>query len=89
MKMVIAKDPTIIVQAYQYHDFLGTLDVEFDENGNVIGHAGELIKIADKAEDPEATEMLKKYSAKVDEVRKTEIGVTAESSIRKSTYKWR
>ena len=51
------KDPTVIVQAYQYNDFLGTLDVEFDENGKVIGQAGELIAIADKEEDPEVAEI--------------------------------
>ena len=42
-------------------NILGTLDVEFDKNGKVIGHAGKLIKIADKAEDPEAAEILKTY----------------------------
>ena len=25
------KDPTVIVQAYQYNDFLGTVDVKFDK----------------------------------------------------------
>ena len=30
------KDPTVIVQAYQYNEFLGTVDVEFDENGVII-----------------------------------------------------
>ena len=35
-----AKEPTIIVHASQYNDFLGTLDVEFDENGVVVGQAG-------------------------------------------------
>ena len=53
------KDPTVIVQAYQYNDYLGTVDVQFDKKGKVIGQAGQLIKIADKAEDPEAAEMLK------------------------------
>ena len=33
----VEKDPTVIVQAYQYNNFLGTLDVEFDENGKVVG----------------------------------------------------
>ena len=35
MKMA-TKDTTIIVQAYQYNDYLGTLDVEFDKNGEVL-----------------------------------------------------
>ena len=61
--------PTIIVQAYQYSDYLGTLDVEFDENGVVIGHEGELIEIEDKKEDAEAAELLKKYKDKIEEVK--------------------
>ena len=59
MEMEKRKIQTIIVQAYQYSDNLGTLDVEFDKNGVVIAHAGKLIKTADKAEDPEAAEILR------------------------------
>ena len=44
----VKKEPTVIVQAYQYSDYLGTLDVKFDENGVVVGQIGELIKIADQ-----------------------------------------
>lgn len=76
-----AKDKTIIVQAYQYSDYLGTLDVEFDENGVVIGHAGELIATVDKEEDVEAKEMLKKYADKISEIEKEEIGVTLETAL--------
>ena len=64
------KDPTVIVQAYQYNDFLGTVDVQFDKKGKVIGQAGQLISIADKAEDPEAAKMLKQYSSKIEEIGK-------------------
>jgi len=76
-----AKDKTIIVQAYQYSDYLGTLDVEFDENGVVIGHAGKLIKTAGKAEDPEAVELLKPYKDKIAAVNNEEIGVTLENAL--------
>ncbi|MBO0588977.1 S-layer homology domain-containing protein [Sporosarcina sp. E16_8] len=48
-----AKDKTIIVQAYQYSDYLGTLDVEFDKNGVVVGHAGKLIEINKTQKDAE------------------------------------
>nr|WP_255428719.1 5'-nucleotidase C-terminal domain-containing protein [Sporosarcina sp. resist] len=47
------KDKTIIVQAYQYSDYLGTLDVEFDKNGVVVGHAGKLIEINKTQKDAE------------------------------------
>ena len=40
----VEKEPTVIVQAYQYNDYLGTVDVEFDENGVVVGQVGELIR---------------------------------------------
>ncbi len=76
-----AKDPTVIVQAYQYSDFLGTLNVEFDEKGKVVGHAGKLIKIADKADDPVAAKMLKQYADKIEAVKNSETGATAVSEL--------
>ncbi|MFJ7977703.1 bifunctional metallophosphatase/5'-nucleotidase [Peribacillus sp. NPDC096379] len=76
-----AKDKTIIVQAYQYSDYLGTLDVEFDKNGVVVGHAGELIKTADKAEDAEAVELLKPYKDQIKAVNEEEIGVTLDHAL--------
>lgn len=73
--------PTIIVQAYQYNDFLGTLDVEFDHNGVVVKHAGQLIKIADKAEDAEAKQLLTQYSSKVNEIKNQESGAIAVNAL--------
>ncbi|MCK1995925.1 5'-nucleotidase C-terminal domain-containing protein [Psychrobacillus psychrodurans] len=75
------KDPTIIVQASQYSEFLGTLDVDFDEDGKVVGHAGELVEIKDQVEDPTAATLLKTYSDKIDAINKTEIGVVAEEEL--------
>jgi 5'-nucleotidase / UDP-sugar diphosphatase len=72
------KDPTVIVQAYQYSDYLGTLDVQFNTKGEVVGQAGQLIKIADKAADPEAAELLKKYSSKITELKNKSTGATSE-----------
>ncbi|WP_419961109.1 S-layer homology domain-containing protein [Psychrobacillus sp. BM2] len=73
--------PTIIVQAYQYADFLGTLDVTFDKNGVIVGHAGKLIKVADKAENPEAAEILKKYSSKIEAIKTEPTGATAVNAL--------
>ncbi|WP_416729800.1 bifunctional metallophosphatase/5'-nucleotidase [Fictibacillus sp. JL2B1089] len=75
------KNPTVIVQAYQYSDFLGTLDVQFDKKGKVLSQAGQLIKIADKAADPEAAQMLTKYSSKVAEIKNTPTGGVAETEL--------
>ncbi|MDI2589809.1 5'-nucleotidase C-terminal domain-containing protein [Psychrobacillus sp. NEAU-3TGS] len=77
----IAKDPTVIVQAYQYSDFLGTLDVDFDKDGKVVGHEGALIPTKDKKEDPEAAAVLKTYTEKIKEIEGQEIGVVAETEL--------
>ncbi len=75
------KDPTVIVQAYQYSEFLGTLDVEFDKNGKVVKHAGELISVNTKVEDAEAKELLLKYSSKIDELKNEPTGANAENAL--------
>ncbi|MEL4025220.1 5'-nucleotidase C-terminal domain-containing protein [Lysinibacillus endophyticus] len=75
------KDATVIVQAYQYSDFLGTLDVAFDENGVVVEYGGQLIELAKYADDPAALEILKPYKEKVDAVQNDEIGVTATEAL--------
>ncbi|MEK5329976.1 bifunctional metallophosphatase/5'-nucleotidase [Lysinibacillus sp. FSL W8-0992] len=72
-----AKDKTIIVQAYQYNDYLGTLDVTFNPQGVVIAHNGALLKVADYAEDANAVATLKPYKDVVDAVSKSETGATA------------
>lgn len=72
-----AKDPTIIVQAYQYSDFLGTVDVQFDDSGVVVANTAKLIKVNDKAEDAEAKELLSTYSAKIQEIKNSETGAIA------------
>ncbi|MDN4526061.1 bifunctional 2',3'-cyclic-nucleotide 2'-phosphodiesterase/3'-nucleotidase [Fictibacillus fluitans] len=75
------KDPTVIVQAYQYSDFLGTLDVDFDKNGKVVKEDGKLIKVADQQEDPEAANLLKTYSSKIEELKNTSTGATAVNAL--------
>lgn len=57
--------PTIIVQAYQNDEYLGTLDVAFDHKGLIVRHDGKLIKIADKTEDWQAAMLLRGYTAGV------------------------
>ncbi|WP_203364573.1 5'-nucleotidase C-terminal domain-containing protein [Bacillus sp. REN10] len=72
------KDPTVIVQADQHNKFLGTLDVKFDKNGKVIGQAGKLIEIKEQAEDAKAKELLAPYASKINEIKNTPTGGTAE-----------
>lgn len=75
------KDPTIIVQAYQYSEFLGTVDVEFDENGVVAGYAGQLIDVSAQTEDAEAAEMLKEYADTIEALKSEETGATTEKEL--------
>ncbi|WP_342551107.1 5'-nucleotidase C-terminal domain-containing protein [Lysinibacillus sp. FSL M8-0216] len=72
-----AKDATLIVQAYQYNDYLGTLDVTFNNKGVVVAHNGALLKVADYVEDGQALATLKPFKDKVEELSNTETGATA------------
>ena len=77
-----AKDPTVIVQAGSQGDYLGTVDVEFDKDGKVVKHAGQLIKVGDKADDAAALEILNtKYKPQVDEVAAKKLVSTAEVAL--------
>ncbi|MDM5333696.1 5'-nucleotidase C-terminal domain-containing protein [Ureibacillus composti] len=76
-----AKETTLIVQAYQYSDYLGTLDVSFDENGVVVAYDGELLKLADYADDAKALELLKPYKEKVDAVQNNPIDATTSEAL--------
>lgn len=70
------KDATLIVQAKEYAGFLGTLDVEFDEQGVIVKHEGQLIKVADVANDEAGLKLLAPFKEKVDAISSAEIGVT-------------
>ncbi|MBP1970496.1 2',3'-cyclic-nucleotide 2'-phosphodiesterase (5'-nucleotidase family)/predicted extracellular nuclease [Virgibacillus natechei] len=72
-----ATDPTIIVQAGEYAEYLGTLDVTFNANGVITAYEGELLEVDGFAEDPEATEALAPYKEQVDKVMNEEIGAKA------------
>ena len=75
------KEPTLIVQAYQYGDFLGTLDVQFDNEGVIVDHRGSLAKVADFAPTEFMTEVLKEYKDQVDAVSQTEIGLSLDAAL--------
>lgn len=76
-----AKDTTLIVQAYQYNDYLGTLDVTFNDKGVVVAHNGALLKVADYVEDAQALATLKPFKDKVVELSNTETGATASIAL--------
>jgi len=70
-----AKDATLIVQAKEYVNYLGTLDVTFDGNGIVTKYDGELIDLGKVVEDEALVKILEPFTAKVNEVSNKEIGV--------------
>ncbi|MGB3261605.1 5'-nucleotidase C-terminal domain-containing protein [Paenisporosarcina sp.] len=73
----VTKDLTIIVQAYQYGDFLGTLDVTFDKSGVITAHNGQLISTAGKAEDSEAKALLQPYADQIAIVKEELTGASS------------
>lgn len=70
-----AKEATLIVQANEYVNYLGTLDVTFDGNGVVTEYGGELIDLGKVAQDEALVKLLEPFKAKVNEVSNKEIGV--------------
>ena len=70
-----AKDATLIVQANEYVNYLGTLDVTFDGKGIVTKYEGELIDLGKVVEDEALVKILEPFTAKVNEVSNKEIGV--------------
>ncbi|MGN8646558.1 bifunctional metallophosphatase/5'-nucleotidase [Gracilibacillus sp. HCP3S3_G5_1] len=75
------KEPTIIVQAHQYSQLLGKVEVVFDENGVIQRYDGQLIDVSDKEADPEAANALAPYKAEVEELSEQEIGAVAMKDI--------
>lgn len=75
-------EPTIIAQAGQYAEHLGTLNVTFDENGVVTEFNGELLDLEDYDADEKALEALAPYKQEVDELMTEEIGATAMKDLR-------
>ncbi|STO07361.1 bifunctional metallophosphatase/5'-nucleotidase [Exiguobacterium aurantiacum] len=73
-------NPTVIVQAYQYGDFLGTLDLVFDKDGKVVSQAGKLIDVKTYAPDPGAARLLAPFAAEIDGIKNAEIGASATAA---------
>ncbi|MGY0691393.1 5'-nucleotidase C-terminal domain-containing protein [Virgibacillus sp. FSP13] len=71
------KAPTIIDHTFQYSNFLGTLNVKFDDHGKIIGHAAELVSIDDQEPDAEAANVLAPFKEEIDETMEKETGATA------------
>lgn len=75
------KDLTIIVQAYQYAEVLGTLNVIFDDEGNIIDYTGALQDVKNVESDEGALAILQNYQPQVEEVMNQEIGLVLEETL--------
>lgn len=71
-------EPIVIVQAEQYNNFLGQLDVTFNEAGVVTNHVGVLHDLKEAAPDAEAAEKLKPYADEISAIKNQSTGATAK-----------
>ncbi|WP_176474070.1 5'-nucleotidase C-terminal domain-containing protein [Niallia circulans] len=69
--------PTLIVQTGNSNSNLGVLNVTFDENDVVKTYDGHLVAIGAQEEDKEAVKVLEPFKEKINQVAKTEIGVSS------------
>jgi 2',3'-cyclic-nucleotide 2'-phosphodiesterase (5'-nucleotidase family) len=74
-------NPTIIVQAYQYSQYLGTLDVTFDHDGKVVAHEGTVIDVSKLEADAKATQLLAPFKEDVDALKNQPTGATATAAL--------
>ncbi|SEL29829.1 DUF6359 domain-containing protein, partial [Alkalibacterium pelagium] len=71
------KAPTVIVQGGEYAEFLGTLNVDFNDQGEIIRQSGALIDATGLEDDPDAVELLQEYKDRIEEVSNQPIGAEA------------
>ncbi|MCP1328669.1 bifunctional UDP-sugar hydrolase/5'-nucleotidase, partial [Halomonas sp. 707D4] len=76
-----AKAPTVIGQANEYGKYLGVMQVTFDDDGVVTASRGELLAAEDFEPDADAAAMLEPYTARIEELRDAEVGVTLGTAL--------
>ncbi|QTC40303.1 5'-nucleotidase C-terminal domain-containing protein [Bacillus sp. V3] len=73
--VVIEKEePTVIVQAGEYLNLLGLLDVTFNSDGVVTGQSGEVLDLENYEEDAEALAKVQEYKAPLEELKSEVVG---------------
>ncbi|MGP9686893.1 bifunctional metallophosphatase/5'-nucleotidase [Halomonas sp. AOP25-F1-15] len=75
------KASTVIGQANEYGKYLGVMQVTFDDGGLVLHARGELLAAEDFKPDAQALEMLEPYTARIEEVRDTQVGAHLNTSL--------
>ena len=74
-------DPTVIVQAGEYGNLVGALDVVFNEEGVIVQANSELLATGDRVADPEAIEILEPYTEQVEEFGLESAGFELEEQL--------
>lgn len=76
-----AKNTTLIVQAANASNYLGTLDVTFDAEGAVVEYNGQLLDLGKYNDDQGALKLLQPYKTRVDEVGNAEIKASTTEAL--------
>ncbi|WP_240794317.1 5'-nucleotidase C-terminal domain-containing protein [Bacillus sp. BHET2] len=75
--VVIGKEePTLIVQAGEYLNLLGLLDVTFDAEGVITSHEGEVLDLQSYEEDADALAKVNEFKAPLEEIQNEVVGKT-------------
>jgi 2',3'-cyclic-nucleotide 2'-phosphodiesterase (5'-nucleotidase family)/predicted extracellular nuclease/putative cell wall-binding protein len=75
--LIEKEEPTVIVQAGEYLNFLGLVDVTFNKDGVVTGHNGQLVTLSNYAEDAAAKEKVEEYKVPLEEIKNQAVGNTS------------
>ncbi|WP_299742864.1 cell wall-binding repeat-containing protein [uncultured Rossellomorea sp.] len=70
------EEPTLIVQAGEYLNLLGLLDVTFDDEGVVTSHNGEVLDLEGYEQDAEALAKVEEFKKPLDDMKKEVVGNT-------------
>lgn len=75
-EMVVNREPTLIVQAGEYLNHLGVLDVTFSKDGVIKAYNGKLLPLAAFPEDSDAAEKLLKFKKPLEKLENKVVGKT-------------
>ena len=74
-------EPTVIVQANEYGNYIGTLDVVFNAEGTIVQTNGELLATSDRVADATAADLLVPFTEEVEEFGKEPAGFTLDEQL--------
>jgi 2',3'-cyclic-nucleotide 2'-phosphodiesterase (5'-nucleotidase family) len=75
------KEPTVILHSDQYGNVLGTLEVDFNDEGVIVDHSSALLDVGEYDEDATAKAQLDIYQSRISEIESTETGAVATEAL--------